>query len=81
MSGYQGHNVWNHVIQGHGSRSHSHGVWLCWLFLILLKQLHEEMLSQIWDFNATSGEDDTTQYPVNQQIVAGEPVVSQHYRA
>src|SRR6266436_3971591 len=26
-----------------------------------------------------SGENDTTQYPVNQQIVAGEPVVSQHY--
>ena len=32
-------------------------------------------------FNATSGEDDTTQYPVNQRIVVGEPVVSQHYRA
>src|ERR1700720_462445 len=32
-------------------------------------------------FNAVSGEDDTTQYPVNQRIVAGEPVVFQHYRA
>ena len=27
-----------------------------------------------------SREGDTAQYPVNQWIVAGEPVVSQHYR-
>src|ERR1700722_14441087 len=32
-------------------------------------------------FNAISGEDNTTQYPVNQRIVAGEPVGSLHFRA